>query len=64
LPNLRGDGLKELALDLPEATYRINWINPTTGEPTPIDTFPHEGGQWLLFVPPYEHDIVLQLLAK
>jgi hypothetical protein len=52
-----------LALDLPEGTYTIQFINPSTGSLMGnANTVLHKGGERILYTPLFTTDIALQIL--
>jgi len=53
-----------IALDLPQGTYRSEWINPLTGNIDRRETHRHQGGRLLLNSPPYREDIALRLTKR
>ncbi len=51
----------ELVLDLPAATYQIEWINTKTGKVDLAETARHTGGNRTLVSPAYVEDIALRV---
>lgn len=58
---VRGEGLKELVLDLPAGRYQAEWVNTKTGAVDKSEPFTHAGGPRPLALPPYSEDIVLRV---
>ena len=61
---LRGEGVKELAIDLPVAAYRLQWIDTLNGPLGKPETFQHTGGVRRLEVPAYRADLGLGIRAE
>ena len=59
----KGNYRCRLALDLPPAEYRAEWIEPATLRVIAADTFTHRGGTATLQTPTHAVDIALQLRA-
>jgi len=59
---VRGGVAAELTLDLPEAPYAAEWLNPRTGEVERREDFKHGGGPRRLESPAYAEDIALRLV--
>jgi Cellulase (glycosyl hydrolase family 5)/Putative collagen-binding domain of a collagenase len=59
---VRGGVGAELTLDLPEATYRAEWLNPRTGKVEAAEDFKHAGGDRTLTAPAYTEDIALRIM--
>ena len=51
----------QLVLDLPAATYQIDWINTRTGRVDLAETVSHTGGNRTVVSPVYVEDIALRL---
>lgn len=60
---VRGDGLSELAIDLPPGRYQAEWINTKTVAREVSETREHTGGSLSLLVPQYTQDIALRIKA-
>ena len=58
---VRGDGLKDLTLDLPAGRYRAEWINTRSGATDKAEALRHAGGERRLQLPPYRQDVALRL---
>src|SRR6185503_3574375 len=56
-----GRGPCEATVDLPAATYRAEWINPSTGAVDHGETLDHSGGQKKLRSPSFVEDIALRI---
>ena len=52
-----------LRLDLPEGTYRAEWMNTLTGEVDQSERFSHDGGERTLESPVFEEDVALRMMA-
>ncbi len=52
------------ALELPEGTYRSDWINTLTGKISRRETHGHKGGKLVLNSPAYREDIALKLTRR
>ena len=52
-----------LTLDLPQGTYRVEWIDTLSGERSGGESFIHDGGTHALASPAFAEDIALRLLA-
>jgi len=61
---LRKSSAIGLELELPAGNYHGHWLNPITGETTPIERFDHKGGVARLKSPAEPHDIALRLVAQ
>jgi hypothetical protein len=59
---VNGNGLTELALDLPAGQYGAEWVNTKTGETDKAVPFRHDGGVHTLQVPAYVDDIALRVV--
>jgi hypothetical protein len=55
-----GDGLKNLAIDLPAGHYKYQWYDTRSG-PATAATLEHSGGRRLIAAPSYQEDIALGL---
>jgi hypothetical protein len=58
---VHGNGLAELALDLPAGSYEAQWVNTKTGRSEGVETFQHDGGTRVLKAPGYVDDIALRV---
>ena len=58
---VRGDGLSELTLDLPEGRYRAEWVSTKTGALENVEPLDHTGCPRALQVPRYQEDIALRV---
>jgi hypothetical protein len=58
---VRGGIGAELMLDLPEGSYRAEWLNPRTGKVDRAEEFRHFGGEYTLTAPAYTEDIALRV---
>ena len=61
---VKGGVRAELALDLPRATYKAEWINTKTGAVDKAEDFDHDGGTRTLVSPAYEEDVALRVKVK
>jgi hypothetical protein len=52
---------ERLVLDLPAATYKLDWVNPSTGAILSTETFVHSGGQRPLSTPAHAVDLALRI---
>jgi hypothetical protein len=59
---IRGGMAAELTLDLPEGTYRAEWLNPRTGKIERSEEIRHKGGPRVLVSPEYAEDMALRLV--
>jgi hypothetical protein len=57
---VHGGVAAELVLELPEGTYRAEWVNPRTGKVSG-HVFQHGGGERMLRAPAYRQDIALRI---
>lgn len=53
-----------LTLDLPQGTYRAEWIDTLSGERSGGESFAHGGGARALTSPAFAEDLALRLLAE
>jgi hypothetical protein len=60
----RGGGIKDLALELPQGTFKAEWLNTRTGKIDKEESFTHAGGARTLAFPPYSDDIALRITAQ
>jgi polysaccharide biosynthesis protein PslG len=60
---VRGDGLTQLGVNLPEGRYVARWVNPQTGKSEAEETFDTNGGRTFK-VPTYAKDIALAIKRK
>jgi len=58
---LRGVAPCELTLDLPNGSYRAEWVDPRTGEVVKRESFRHRGKLRTLGSPAFEDDIALRV---
>jgi len=58
---VRGGTQAELTLDIPKGEYRLEWLNPRSGEAEGAQTVKHPGGALKLQSPSYGEDIALRL---
>jgi len=59
---VNGNGLTELAFELPTGEYRAEWINTKTGVVDKADSFTRDGGPTTtLQLPQYDDDIALRI---
>jgi hypothetical protein len=58
---VRGGTGAELTLDLPEGSYRAEWVSPRTGKGEQTEDFKHAGGDRTLTAPAYTEDIALRI---
>ncbi|NLT78125.1 MAG: DUF4091 domain-containing protein [Planctomycetes bacterium] len=61
---LGGSGPIELTLELPEGTYRAEWINTPSGSLDKEESFAHGGGPKRLQSPDFAQDIALRVKTK
>jgi hypothetical protein len=61
---LLGAPIKQIRMAVPDGTYTPRWYDPKTGELTQLPAAGSAGGQLVLPVPAFEHDIVLWLEAS
>jgi len=60
---VRGGTKADLALDLPEGSYKAEWLNTRSGVVEKAETFRHAGGRRTLASPRYSGDIALRVTA-
>ncbi len=60
---LAGEGRASLLADLPEGSYRAEWIDPKNGQALKSGSFDHPGGIGTLRSPDYRTDVALRLVA-
>jgi hypothetical protein len=53
-----------LVLELPAGHYRVEWINPRSGETDKRQDIDHQGGRVTLSSPPYDEDIALKVVVR
>ncbi|HYW78598.1 MAG TPA: hypothetical protein VE890_03440, partial [Thermoguttaceae bacterium] len=58
---IKGDGVKQLALELPGGSYQAQWVNTKTGAVDREETFHHTDGTKTLQLPGYTEDIALSI---
>lgn len=61
---LDGDGPSEIAMELRAGTYLGEWLDPRTGNATPVTAFRHSGGQKALRTPEFRNGLALRLTAR
>jgi hypothetical protein len=61
---VNGNGLTELAVELPVGDYHAEWVNTKTGGLDKQESFHHEGGTHTLRAPEYVDDIALRIRAS
>ena len=59
---VNGNGLAELALELPPGQYGAEWVNTKVGQTDKAEPFKHEGGVRTLQAPAYVDDIALRIV--
>ncbi|MEN6576044.1 MAG: polysaccharide lyase [Phycisphaerales bacterium] len=59
---VNGNGLADLALELPTGQYGTEWLNTKTGQTEEAEPFKHDGGVRTLHVPAYTDDIALRVV--
>ena len=60
---LRGDAVN-LSVDLPGGTYKLEWMDPTTGISVKKETLKHKGGNVSITSPAYSYDIALRIVKS
>jgi hypothetical protein len=60
---VKGDGVKELSLELPAGNYKAEWVNTKSGITDATQAFRHKGGIHRFTPPSYDDDIALRTLA-
>jgi hypothetical protein len=63
-PESKPETLSGLELELPEASYRAEWISPLTGKRLKDEAFRHEGGPRKLAAPAFSGDVALRVLRR
>jgi len=58
---VNGNGLAELALELPPGEYKAQWLNTKDGQTEKTESFKPDGGSHTLAVPKYVDDIALRI---
>jgi hypothetical protein len=58
---VNGGSQTDLRLDLPAGTYRVEWVDTSTGKVAGSERLTHAGGVVLLRSPPYTEDIALRI---
>ena len=58
---VNGNGLAELALELPAGEYNAEWLNTKTGQVEKTELFQQDGGSHTLEVPHYTDDIAVRI---
>lgn len=53
-----------LELEIPHGTYRVEWLNPVTGQITKTPALRHPGGTARLASPAYVEDIALRIVSS
>ncbi|MEE8451268.1 MAG: hypothetical protein V3R99_05110, partial [Thermoguttaceae bacterium] len=61
---VKGEGVKELALELPTGSYDARWINTRTGTVDREEAFQHTDGAKTLRLPEYAQDIALSIRSS
>ncbi len=61
---IRGDGLKQLSLDLPSGSYSAVWTDTKSGHALAPTTFDHPAGLKELPLPEYSEDIALAIRRR
>lgn len=61
---IRGDGVKQLAIDLPAGNYLVQWVDTREGSIGAAKTIAHTGGRCDLPVPDYSEDIALRIVRR
>ena len=56
-----GDYTEELVLDLPAATYKVDWIDPATGSVLRTESVNHPGGSLKSVTPKHTVDVALRI---
>jgi hypothetical protein len=54
----------EITVELPEGTYRYEWLNTKTGEVEKRGNFRHTGGYRTFITPVFREDIALRILRR
>jgi hypothetical protein len=60
---VNGNGLTELALDLPPGEYQAEWVSTKIGQVEKTEPFKQDGGSPTLHAPTYVDDIALRIHA-
>ncbi|MBN1508228.1 MAG: polysaccharide lyase [Sedimentisphaerales bacterium] len=58
---VNGNGIAELTIDLPQGSYKAEWVNTKTGNVEKAESFEHDGGSRALAAPTYSDDVALRL---
>jgi len=61
---LKGGTHADLQLDLPAGRYRVEWLDPRSGQTTSTETVDHAGGPLSLASPDYSEDIALSIKRR
>ncbi len=61
---LHGEAQAGLVLELPAGDYRVEWLNPITGEIERRQQFDHSGGEVALISPAYDGEIALRVVHQ
>jgi hypothetical protein len=56
-----GDYTEELVLDLPAATYKVDWVDPATGTVISTESVNHAGGSLKSVTPKHTVDVALRI---
>ncbi len=62
--HLRKNVEANLVLEIPEGTYRVEWIDTKNGEVVKEEQQKHPGGKCTLHSPRFENDIAIKILRK
>jgi hypothetical protein len=61
---VRGGTAAELTLDLPEGSYRVEWLTPRTGKVERSEDVRHKGGDRTLTAPAHTEDVALRIKRR
>jgi hypothetical protein len=61
LPSSTKDGLATVRVELPAGSYRIEWVDPLTGDVTKAERIKHPGGVAQLLGPAFKEDVALRI---
>jgi hypothetical protein len=56
-----GSFVEDLLLDLPGGAYKVDWIDPASGEVLGTETFTHQGGDRMFHTPQHAVDVALRI---
>jgi hypothetical protein len=59
-----GGSRADLALDLPAGNYRVEWLNPLSGNVDKKERLKHSGGTANVLSPDYKQDIAVSIVKK